>query len=65
MKVKILKTDQRLGIKKDEIYNAAIYSLDPSKVILYSRIPDGYDPCCNQYISEIEILVEEKMTELA
>lgn len=57
MKVRVLKTDKRLGIKKDEIYEASYYWLDPHcKVTLIKRIPDGYDPSCNQYIHEIEIL---------
>ena len=56
MKVKVLKTDGRLGIKKGETYLAHRYYLDPSKVTLTSRIDDGYDPMCNQYISEIEII---------
>ena len=55
MKVKVLKTDERLGIFAGEIYNAAPYHLDPSKLVLDSRIPDGYQPMCTQYRNEVEI----------
>ena len=57
MKVEILKTDKRLGIKKGEVYNAIRYWLDPKeKVTLLSRVLDGYNPHCNQYFEEIKIL---------
>tara|TARA_B100000929_G_scaffold287512_1_gene274336 strand:- start:2391 stop:2618 length:228 start_codon:yes stop_codon:yes gene_type:complete len=59
MKVKILKTDKRLGIKAGEIYEAERYHMEPqTKVTLLSRVPDGYDPCCNQYIHEIAMLIK-------
>lgn len=54
MKVKVLKTNGRLGIKSGEIYNAKGY--DDSKITLLSRIPDGFDPECNQYRHEVEML---------
>ena len=56
MQVKILKTDARLGVKAGEIYEAHGYSLDPSKVTLDARVPDGYDPCCNQYWHDVLVL---------
>ncbi len=56
MKIKILKTEKRLRIKKDEIYTATIYPLDTSKYILVERIPDGYDPCCCVYTNEVSII---------
>ncbi len=56
MKVRITKTDNRLGIKEGEIYEAEIYWLDPDKITLLKRIPDGYEPSCNQYRYEVEIL---------
>lgn len=57
MKVKVLKTDNRLGIIKGETYKATPYYLDPSsKVVLEERIPDGYEPMCTQYRDEVEIL---------
>lgn len=59
MKVKILKTDTQLGVVKGEVYIAIPYWLDPSKVTLIERIPDGYDPCCNQYLSEVEVQPNE------
>lgn len=51
--VKILKTDERLGIVAGEVYNAERYRIDPEKITLLSRVPDGYDPCCNQYADSV------------
>ena len=56
MKVEILKTDERLGIKEGEVYKAVRYALDSSKVSLLERIPDGYEPECNQYLDEVKVL---------
>jgi len=54
MKVKILETSERLGVKKGGIYKAQRYTYDPTeKVTLLSREPDGYDPGCNQYVNEV------------
>ena len=53
MRVQILKTDKRLGVKAGEVYEARRYLLDPDKVTLDRRVPDGYDPCCNQYLHEV------------
>jgi len=56
MRVKVLETNERLGVKEGEIYSAKRYWLDPqSKVTLLAREPDGYNPECNQYVSEIAI----------
>lgn len=62
MKVKILETDERLGVIAGEIYEAERYRYDPQeKVTLLSREPDGYDPECNQYIvGDIAILMQDK-----
>ena len=57
MEVRVIKTDERLGIKEGEIYEAKRYYLDPTeKVTLVRRVPDGYDPSCNQYFDEIEVI---------
>lgn len=53
MRVKILQTDKRLGIKAGEIYQASIAGYDHSKFILDSREPDGHDPECAQYKTEV------------
>lgn len=54
-KVRIKKTDDRFGLKAGDIYWAERYCLDPQhKVSLLERIPDGFDPECNQYCSEVE-----------
>lgn len=51
-----LVNDRRLGLKAGEVYEAALYTLDPGKVTLLARIPDGYDPQCNQYVKNIKPL---------
>lgn len=57
MKVKILETDERLGVTAGEIYEAKRYFFDPTeKLTLISRIPDGYDPMCNMYTHEVAYL---------
>ena len=54
MRIKILTTDERLGVEAGEIYKAERYCLDPfEKVSLLSREPDGHDPLCNQYINSV------------
>lgn len=63
MIVEILKSDERLGLKKGQIFEAKRYWLDPiSKVTLLRRLtkkdrkPIGKVPMCNQYLSEVKIL---------
>lgn len=58
MEVLILKTDKRLGIKAGEIYAGYGYQMDPSKIVLDHRLPDGYDPCCAQYKHEVAIKIK-------
>ena len=56
MMVKNLEDNERLGIKAGERDEAKPYWLDPyDKVTLIRRIPDGYEPECNQYRSMVEI----------
>ena len=56
MIVEILKTDERLGIKSGQLYEAKKYWLDPDKVTLLRRLtkkerkPIGKEPLINQYI---------------
>jgi hypothetical protein len=54
MKVKILKTDNRTGITKGEIYKATGYPYDKNKIILLERVPDRYNPQCTEYISSVK-----------
>ena len=64
MQVRLKESCKRLGIKKGEVYEAVRYALDPmSKVSLLKRVPDGFDPECNAYISEVEILPVRKTAE--
>jgi hypothetical protein len=59
MRVKILKTDGRLGLVAGEIYQAERYRYDPrEKVSLLSREPDGHDPECNQYTDSVAFWVQ-------
>ncbi len=61
MRVKILETDDRLGVKAGEIYEAKRYWLDPQeKVTLLGREGDGYDPGCNQYIHEVAFWIQDQ-----
>ena len=54
MQYKILKDDERLGIKAGEIYEGERYKYDPqTKVSLLYRIPDGYKPECNMYLDDV------------
>lgn len=54
MQVKIINTDDRLGVKAGEIYEAKRYRFDPhEKVELMARVPDGYDPLCTQYLESV------------
>jgi len=52
MRIKVLETDTRLGIKAGEIYEGQRYGYDASKISLIARVPDGYDPFCNLYMHE-------------
>lgn len=54
--VRIRYDDKRLGVKADEEYRAVAYWLDTNKVSLVARIPDGYDPSCNQYARDVEFV---------
>lgn len=54
MRIKILKTDERLRVIAGEVYEAKRYKYDPQcKYELIGRADDGYDPECNQYIEEV------------
>jgi hypothetical protein len=57
MIVELLKSEQRFKISKGEIFYAEPYSLDPStKVVLLSRIPDGFKPDCTEYRHNVKII---------
>ena len=59
MHVRIKKTDDFTGVKAGEVYEACRYWLAPDgKVTLLARVPDGYDPCCNEYLDNVEVLPE-------
>lgn len=61
MIVKILKTDDRLGIKAGETYYAKRYQYDPiEKITLTKRVSDGHDPECNQYMREVAHLLQNQ-----
>lgn len=54
--VQVREDDARLGVRAGEQYVAQVYWLDPGKVTLLSRVPDGFDPECNHYWPEVEWL---------
>jgi|LSQX01.1.fsa_nt_gb hypothetical protein len=57
VRVVVIKKDQpELGIRRGEQYLAVRYAFDNEKVTLLRRIPDGYDPSCNQYYSDVQWL---------
>lgn len=60
MKVRILKTDDRLGIKEGELYDAQPHWLDPQEKMTLYRVND---PVCNLYYSERGVFWE-KVTEM-
>lgn len=54
MRVKIIETNERLGVKAGEVYKARRYHYDPhEKIELLERVTDGYDPCCTQYFGDV------------
>ena len=61
MHVKIIETNDRLGVKAGEIYEASRYPYDECKYTLEARVPDGFDPCCNMYSHNIQILHDYKL----
>ena len=59
MRIKILKTNDRLGVVAGEIYTAKRYHMDPTeKYDLLGRESDDYDPECTQYISEVATWIQ-------
>ena len=59
MRVKILESDKRFGIEKDDIFEAKRYQYDPhEKVSLLRRESDGFDPECNQYNHNIATWIQ-------
>jgi hypothetical protein len=55
--VKIIKGSRTTGVKKGEIYKAIPYPPTPTqKVLLQSRIPDGFNPSCTAPYNRIRIL---------
>lgn len=51
--VEILHDDERLGLRAGEQYVAQAYVLDPEKIVLIGRLPDGLNPQCSQYWTEV------------
>ena len=57
MLVQIKESDKRLGVKKDEVYVAEKYHMDPDeKCTFLSRLPDMHNPMCNQYWHQVEFM---------
>lgn len=52
--VRVRADNERLSVHAGERYAAELYRLDPQKVTLLARIPDGNDPSCNHYWSEVD-----------
>lgn len=62
--VEIINPCEHIGTQQGQIYRAKRYSLDPSKVTLLQRLTDksrkpiGKDPMCNEYLSNVKILID-------
>lgn len=56
IQVRILKTDDHIGVTEGEVYEATSYWLDPDKVTLLARVPDGWNPECNEYRHNVEVI---------
>jgi hypothetical protein len=54
--VQIKRDDRLSAVKKNEVYMAEQYDYDETKCTLVARIPDGHDPSCNHYWSEVIVL---------
>lgn len=49
-KIKMLKSDERLGFKDGEVYETSVYWLNPDKLTAEKKVPDdGTEPCFNVY----------------
>jgi hypothetical protein len=49
MIVELIKDDPRFKLKAGERFEAITADYDPQKVILISRLSDGFKPECSQY----------------
>ena len=60
MKVKIKKSDARVGIKRGDVYKARPYWLDSGKVVLLYR--NGREKC-TEYLENVTVLEEATSSE--
>lgn len=55
--VRIIKGDPRFGTRDGDEFEAIRYWLDPrDKWTLLRRVSDGFDPDCNEYASNVEVV---------
>jgi len=54
--VEVKKTDKSAGVEQGEVYMAELYDYDEGKCTLLARIPDGHNPGCNHYWTEVTVL---------
>ena len=51
----IIEDDERFGLKAGDLVYCVNYPYDAKRTII-SRISDGYEPCCNQYNSNLKFI---------
>lgn len=55
--VRMTEDDERFNLKKGDVLEVHTYWLDPgSKFTVVRRLSDDYDPGCNVYRSQVEVL---------
>lgn len=56
-RVRMLADDEPFGLRQGDVLIVEPYWLDPSeKFTVIRRESDGFDPCCNVYRSQVEML---------
>lgn len=57
MIVRMKDDDTRMGLKKGDVLEVTPYWLDPAdKLTVVRRLSDDFDPSCNVYRSQVEVI---------
>jgi len=57
MIVRLKEDDERFKMKKGDVLEVRPYQYDPhEKLTVIRRLSDDFDPCCNVYRSDVEVL---------
>lgn len=57
MEVLILRSCKQTGVKSGEVYTARRRA-HSSKIELLERVPDGHDPSCLEYMSNVAVKIQ-------